>query len=293
MANSRDESIRSYDDVRAVRQRIEESIEESNVYQDLTDLQHERSIRETSKRQAPTARWEVDRSDSSEYPFRPPEGSVTCFWCGSDGEIIDDLEYAILSHDLEELDEIGDRVADDVGSRSISPVEEAVKEAADTPVIFDLRYDGQELAKNLYLPDMELGAITLPYNGGDLDRDKFEIVEHAAEGASERPYDYLVVTASPKLSDLEREITASLPNDIVDMKVGGTGPVAATPTVAAAAGTVAAALATAVTLKSGSDFHDRLATVGVSDRFVRQMGVRSSADELLEARREVFEEYML
>jgi hypothetical protein len=293
-------------------------IQDAENHEGFEKLRSAKAKRETQRRKPSVVTWEPDGDDLEEYPFRPLEGSVTLFWSVSGMGLVDDLETAIATNDLERMDEVGAQLLEHEAVRAGEQpsLDEAIEKAIAAPVLFDFSYGSRELGENLFLSDVPLGSLTLPYTGGELDLAEFDILEHPCVWPDEcpppwpdgppwpdpddppwpdgplppkGPYEYLVVVTPPDMSDIERKAVETIPPDVHEANILPMSPVAGAVAAAVVAVSMAAAVVAATTASPG--VHEELRGTTIPDRMINELGARPAAGELLDMRREVMREH--
>lgn len=273
----------------------------------------ERRRRMRQRSSISTIYWEVREGEPAYYPFKPPAGSITLYWAAAGSDTSAQLRGAFLDRDVDALQELHDRLAEEWQAREMRSVREAVSSMFEAPSFFDVRYSGATLAQNLWLDESaEVGSIVFPFNGGRLDPDAFSIVEYMPNplDPSPRPlpdpvpepipsppyppigshrWDTFLVVAEPALSPLERRVLSAITADQIEINVAPSGTILATPT-ALVTVVVFVTINTAVTTCCAT-FHDRLAEVSLPTSYIRRSGPALSAAALLDLRAEIFDEF--
>ena len=94
------------------------------------------------------------------------------------------------------------------GRKRVASLDAAVKQVVAQPVFAELRLHNRTLARHLFVPDDNaVCVVTLPYTGGDLAPDAFQLVEYLKEGAKET-LDAVILKHDPPLSASERAALA-------------------------------------------------------------------------------------
>lgn len=292
------------DGLEAVRSEVEAMDEAHEA------LRKEKALRETIRKKPTVLTWEPRKEDIEKYPFRPLEGTVMLFWSITGTELINDLETAIVTRNLEQLDEIGQQILEHeaVQNYEIPSVDEAVERGRNAPALFDFSVGSRELYENVFLADVPMGAFAFPYTGGEIDPDAFSILEYPCVWPEEcpppcpgpfpcpwpeeidwpdgplppdGPYDYLVVVTPPDLTEVERRAMETIPPDVREANV--------IPGREMVAGLVAVVVYLVVS-SAAPNIHDDLGEITLPDRMMDELGARPAVGQLLDMRREVLED---
>jgi hypothetical protein len=267
--------------------------------------------RRFATRQRPTVlMWDTARrTEEDVYYLKPPPGSVQLFWGKRESNLFAEVREAYQRQDVGALRALSERVVNEVASKPIVSVEQAVTELLDLPVYFDLRYGKRTLAAALALPEgVELANLLFAYNGGKLTTADFEVVNYETSPRAARParrlpirlwssaneaprpdgYDLFVVVAPPLLSAAESRAINLVPNEYRDVHLGPTINSASWVTVVHFVRVVVAITMTGNTSK----FHTDLRTLpALPDHELDTLGPVPSAEKLLQMRRAIFEKY--
>jgi hypothetical protein len=269
--------------IEEIRAQIDEEFNKEGLHrivQNLASDQHRRIIR---KNHPAVLTWEPDPVPTGEYyNLKPLPGSVTILWASRGSELLRHIENAYASRDIETLRTLGERVARDTLRRSVISIREAVDQLIDAPVYFEFRYNGKTQARNLALINgIDIACLPFPYNGGRLREDDFTIVEyyrprHRAE------YDYFVLIAPPRLTELEKIALEAVPADQLEMNLGAAGKCWGW-----CAATVVAVVVLTVVVACGP-ICAKLDSLSLSEEVLKRLGPIASARELVNMRRELF-----
>ncbi len=216
----------------------------------------------------------------------PLAGSVLMIAARKGNAIFEGLRRAYRARDVEALSKLGAQLKLIVEKRRVVSVARVVSQVKKAPALFDLRYKTATLAPNVCLVGgVEIGTISLPYNGGHLVDSDFSIVEYHRTDAP-RDYDVLLVKRPPRLSELEREVLQKLPAAESGLNIGS---IAACPGFTV----VIVIIFVAVTVAGKSCFglRDRLAEVSLPPSTIAKLGPAATARQLVSMRRELFARY--
>ncbi|WP_424888892.1 hypothetical protein [Streptomyces sp. XH2] len=144
----------------------------------------------------------------------PPPGSVVIYVGDTAAPAWQRLRAAALRRDWQ-------GVRDTAGpDRPAEPLVAAAR-------FFDVRYAGHTLVRDRVLPaGMPFGTQVLPYTGGPVEDEDFEIVEHAdvehtdGDGAPRVETSYLLLRRAPRLSRVERELLGNVSPDVRHIHMG-------------------------------------------------------------------------
>lgn len=236
--------------------------------------------------------WEHRPSERDDfYYLKPPPGSVQLFWARRGSPLLRKVESAYSSRDVAALKELSERIVKTVKTQPMTSVETAVDATIASPVYFDLRYGGKTLASSLALPrPIEISNLLFAYNGGPLDDGRFAVADYfkrrRSDDQDKLAYDVLLVKAAPVLSELERKALEAVPEEQQEMHLASSINVANWVTVVHFVRVIVAITMTGNTM----NFHHDLASNPPPDAF-QNLGPAASARAMLEARRQIFEQY--
>lgn len=292
--------------LKAVQEEVGEMDEANEAFR------QEKALRKTVRKKPTVVTWEPRKENLEKYPFRPLEGTVMLFWASTGTELIQDLETAIVTRDLGQLDELGQQILehDAVQNYETPSVDEAVEKGLSAPALFDFSVGSRELYENVFLADVPIGSLAFPYTGGEIDPDAFSILEYPCIWPDEcpppcpgpfpcpwpddidwpdgplppdGPYDYLVVVTPPDMSEIEKRAMETIPPDVGEANI--------LPGREMIVCLVVAAVVYTVTTSSAPGIHDELGEVTLPDRMMNELGARPAVGQLLDMRREVLEEF--
>lgn len=256
---------------------------EPGLYRHLAGLEKIRRRRRVRYRSPPVV--SVESTESADQHRWYPEGTIVIFSAHRDSDLASEFLDAAVSDNPRPMEGIRETLTSQSGSQEAVGLDKAVEVAEAAPALFDVRYGGKELARDLFVPTQhEADVAVLPFAGGELASDQFEIIEHIAEDADPEPYEYVIVQSPPRLNEIEAAALETVPTDRVESKVAEL-PITAVVKLAVCM--------PVVVMASNSSFSDRISAVSLSKRDVREHGSAAAPRELLARRREIFEEYGL
>lgn len=130
-----------------------------------------------------------------------PQGSLIVLIAEPGSALLAQLESAIEHRNLQRFDELSGRVSR-VRPGGRGPRGHSSPDAV--PVFADIRYGDVTLVQEMFVGhDAEVARYEVPYDGGDLRSEKFQLVEHARPDGDVH-LQALVILRKPALSELER-----------------------------------------------------------------------------------------
>jgi hypothetical protein len=233
------------------------------------------------------------KSNVEVYDYEPSDihAEVHLAWSGSIGlmvapkgsEILDRVRKCVTSKSKDDID-LANELKNDVVGRKPIPYDLAVKGLIEKPVFASLRYKGRVISSGIFVPD-GLKAYTsgIPYNGGELDADAFELVEHLKGNTEGEELQAIILKRPPVLTDAEKYAISSLTDDELNL---GTGIMCFALSAVTIAATVSAA--TGMTCPQSSDYKRGLKKPEL-DIDVLNASPEMIARSLLNTRRKIIE----
>jgi hypothetical protein len=273
---------------------LEREVEEGFLEELSSRVEEEKLGRVPERRKVSVLNWETDRAtEPVSYGLKPPEGCVSVFFARRGTERLEELKSAYLLRNIERLEELEEVEIETYLDRPTRSVEEAVDEMLSGPAFFELSYDGRVLEEYLFTSETGVGSVIVPYSGGELDPDRFEITEYPKR-REEASYDVFVIVSQPVLQDIERRALELIPAELDDVSFAvnpSALPFTVTRYVVVVTKEAAKEAVRAVTRGFSPAFHADLQRVRLSPDRLEELGVEASARELLRLRAEVLEEY--
>jgi hypothetical protein len=219
------------------------------------------------------------------------QGTATLFFAKKGDAFLDKI-YQSLKKKGGADRSITDKFAKQFDGLDEMSLEEAAQVHKKQHVLASLRYGGKTLVEGIFTPDkVSVGAVAMPYNGGQLLKSGFQLVEHLKEGTAEALQGFIVIH-EPPLTKAEKDILKKLPADQLELNVG-TCPVGFAPALIAIA--VAICLATGICCpQRNEDFvipqyaldpYD----IHLSDQVISRISAAAAAAEILKIRRNFLE----
>src|SRR5947209_4413079 len=191
---------------------------EGELFEVLRLLESDKQFRRLPRKSTPKVVLH-NPAESLEAELTPP-GSITIFMAPADSPFLEDVTTAFSTADRGRQEALQKIVTESAASRSTISLIESMKELTADRTYADLNYGSKALARNLGLPNrIPFGTLTLPYNGGDLDDRKFELVEYTREGIKER-LGAVIIRRPPVLTAAEREALDKVPADLLEINIG-------------------------------------------------------------------------
>ena len=226
-----------------------------------------------------------DDGGGEHYSMRPVKGSVMMLVGRRGHWLLPALEQAYVSGDRVALQSLSRVVDEDVIQRNIVPVNTAVDMFIAAPVYFDLTYGKKTLAANVALVNgLQFGSMLFPWNGGRLNLGDFTIIEYGRPSANP-DFETVLVLTEPDLTPIAREAVNAVPDDMLGLNVGST---AASPFWCLA---IVVGIAAATAIVGCKKFQATLPQASLPDDVIKQLGNVTSAVELLNRRRQLFEAF--
>jgi hypothetical protein len=164
-----------------------------------------------------------------------PEG--TCTIVISERKFVDRISR-LGSRDLDDtkvVAEIGAQLSELNKSKPNGDVSdvEALRKVLDTEKnceMFDLHFNGSPILISVpLLNSFGIGAVTIPYSGGQLDASSFKL-EHFNSGSDDEDWCGTIIPIPPKLSEIERKVLDLIPSNVGNVTLGDVGTRAVTVT---------------------------------------------------------------
>jgi hypothetical protein len=234
-------------------------------------------------------RWEAREDDPHDLGLIPPPGSVLLVWARRGDKVLRQLDAAYCNRDIDELRRAYDALVADHRARPVLSLDEAARELRSTPVYCDVRYAGRTLASNLWPPKSGCGSMLLPYSGGDLRSEDFQVVQYVRADAEALAVDVILVASAPHLTEIERRALEAVSADMTELHVGSFGLVAATPATLVVIA-VFVAINTIVTTCC-DPLRDRMAEISLPPETLIELGSVASVAQLVAMRAEVIQSF--
>lgn len=154
-------------------------------------------------------------------PLLCPQGSITLFFVREGDVFVEEVRRAADAGDP--ATELVDRVREQYASRSRLNISRAWRLLSRQPVYADVRCGPKTLATNLFLPpDLGVGVLSFPYNGGQLPAETLTLVEHPV--AEDAPGLSAVALSNPgPLTEIERAALAQVAVDQSELNIAPPG----------------------------------------------------------------------
>lgn len=256
-----------------------------DVLQSLRAMDDNRYTRVPLSSQPPV----VDYTSDQPIDLVPP-GCIGVFFARPGSAHLTNLRQFVLDGDASRINELTDRLRRQFDGRQLVELREAVATVIQHPVYADLRYAGLTLAQNLHLPTgIDVGMLTLPYNGGELNDADFALVDYQMVGRDER-LEALLVRRPPRMTDVVRAALARVPANQREINISDAAFCFAATCVIVAEVVVAIVVVTAIA-GCAPEF-ERLERISLPEAEINQLGPVASARKLLDMRRRILLDMM-
>ncbi|MCA9277590.1 MAG: hypothetical protein H6815_02235 [Phycisphaeraceae bacterium] len=133
-------------------------------------------------------------------------GSMMVFLSKGNSQAIEEVRTAAIQGG-ERAASIFRHLKKQFACRKTLPIGEAIELISKQSVFAELRYGGNILASGLAVPDdLDYTVLVLPYNGGRLAPEGFELVEYLEEPGQADRLQGIVIQVTPDLSEAEAEL---------------------------------------------------------------------------------------
>lgn len=148
-----------------------------------------------------------------------PEGSMT-FILGLNGSRkINEIKSLISEKRFSELKDYLVDLKDQINKRKNISIDEAIECLSSLPNTGELKYNQKTIVVNAPVLDNEDVTIYVcAYNGGNLNKDEFKLVDYYKEGAAEK-LDGIIILNKPLLTETELEALELVPSDQTHLNV--------------------------------------------------------------------------
>ncbi|MFE2880163.1 hypothetical protein ACFXG6_25125 [Streptomyces roseus] len=164
-----------------------------------------------------------DFADHSDADLAPMPGTVIVFFAHNPA-VLKRLRKALSRQDNKALLKLRSEV-EEVRSPRPATNTDMAQIATQSECVFDVRYMGRTILTNRLLPDGDLlGSAAVSWTGGELDDDKFSIVEYRKRECNVPRLHYLAYKRAPFLSALEQSLVDRIPPDISEIHLGVRSP---------------------------------------------------------------------
>jgi hypothetical protein len=275
-------SFRKLDDsdTLANRQPITGPFEALETLQTLRPAALEMERRPSRKSSVDVLHYRPAHSDYAAFLAKP--GTATLFVAEKGAAILQAIRDAVASPDGQDS-WIAHRLAAQFRQREMIPLDEAVRFLVEQPVFASLRYCGKTLASSLLKADgLDATVIPMAYNGGEIESETFQLVEHYQEG-TEHGLEAVIVVHSPALSAAERVALQAVPPDQREWNIGQPSMCYAITAVTVFIVVYGATYACPFPQEESPE------ALGISDEEIKAIGPQATARKLLEIRRRALE----
>ena len=229
-------------------------------------------------RQTPLELLDYAPKDATSPDVLAPPGSITLFLGRPKSKALSRVREAVkqaAGKDVQLMRELKEVY----GRRKMVSLTEAVETLKQQPVIAHLQYGPFTVAKNLFVPDdLELCIVPLPYNGGQLARGGFQLIQ-AVRPKEKAALEGVMVRHLPPLSPAEKAAIKELPAAFAGFNVGDAAMCYA---ITAVAIVMVVIFATAACPGSYPDLH-------LDEAVIKKIGPEATARQLLALRRTIME----
>lgn len=178
----------------------------------------ERDTRVTRKTKVEV--YDYEPSDINAETHLVWSGSIGLIVAPKNSEILARVRKIATSKSNDDIN-LAIEIKADVASRKPIAYDEAVKGLIKKPVFASLKYKGKLLSTGIFVPDgLNVYTSGIPYNGGSLDNDAFELIEHLQDDSVNEELQAIVLKRAPILTEAEKFAINSLADDELNLGVG-------------------------------------------------------------------------
>lgn len=181
------------------------------------------AIKERDTRITRTSKVEV-------YDYQPSDiqakthlawsGSVCIILAPKNAPILDRVRKAVTSKSNDDL-AIANELKSDAAKKHPVPFEQAVNTLKQQPVFASLKYRSKVLSSCIFVPiGFQAYSAGFPYNGGPLDAEAFQLVEHLINENVKEEFQAILLKRAPDLTDAEKYAISQLKDDELNLGVG-------------------------------------------------------------------------
>jgi len=172
---------------------------------------HERDIRIQRKSNIKVIDYEP--SDINAETHLAWSGSLGIMVAPKGAEILKRFEESVTSDSKKDI-ELATELKNDVVGREPLSYEDAVQILVKEPVFASIKYKGRILSSGIFIPDgLQAYTAGIPYSGGEIDINSFELVEHLKDGTEGNNLEAIILRRAPKLTEAEKFALSELNDD--------------------------------------------------------------------------------
>ncbi|MGB4772844.1 MAG: hypothetical protein WBP58_15370 [Chitinophagaceae bacterium] len=173
----------------------------------------------------------ITRSSTVEvYDYQPSDiqakthlawsGSVCIILAPKNAPILDRVRKAVMSKSNDDL-AIANELKSDAAKKTPVPYEDAVKMLKQQPVFASIKYKSKVLTSCIFVPGgFQAYSAGIPYNGGPIEAEAFELVEHLANENTREGFTAIILKRAPDLTEAEKYAIGQLKDDELNLGVG-------------------------------------------------------------------------
>jgi hypothetical protein len=219
--------------------------------------------------------------DAALLPFFPP-GSITIFTADPAEQFLGDLAKAIVTPDRKQLSHLAGIIDRQYRARKPLSLGEATEAIIEAPCYAEVLYDRRPLVPVAALPlGMPFAVTQLPYTGGPLDPELFDLLQYRRTDSREE-LSGLAVVNRPPLSEAEAAAFRHVPEERRGIHIGEQ--VTFLPTIGYALLVGAAWYFTFVAPENPDALLDGLSRLHLPEREIKELGPTLSTRQLLAMR---------
>ncbi|MFO0874088.1 MAG: hypothetical protein U0575_08975 [Phycisphaerales bacterium] len=218
-------------------------------------------------------------------PTLVPPGAIGIFIAKKGSGVLDQVREAATKGGAV-ADKFAAKLTSQLKKRKTMSVGDAVDLIAKQSVFADVRYGGATVCNGLFVPKgLDCAVVLLPYNGGRLLADGFQLAEYLQDGTKDG-LEGIAVVSQPPLSAAEIAAHLAVPEDQIELNVGFASWCDTT------AWAVAAVVAVAVLVVVALATAGCVAVVDkhLSEAQIKKLGPAASARKMLDLRRTALRE---
>jgi hypothetical protein len=152
-------------------------------------------------------------------PTLVPPGAIGIFIAKKGSGVLDQVREAATKGGAV-ADKFAAKLTSQLKKRKTMSVGDAVDLIAKQSVFADVRYGGATVCNGLFVPKgLDCAVVLLPYNGGRLLADGFQLAEYLQDGTKDG-LEGIAVVSQPPLSAAEIAAHLAVPEDQIELNVG-------------------------------------------------------------------------
>jgi hypothetical protein len=150
----------------------------------------------------------------------PPAGSIVIYYAAAGDKLLASIQAALSAKDNKQLARLGREARKRLEAWEPRSENQILAELPEIPCLFDVRYNTKTVADHVgLLGKLRFGTVTLPYTGGRIADNGFQIAEYR-KTAQTRGYQYFIAKRAPVLTRLERAALERVSAELSEIHVG-------------------------------------------------------------------------